>query len=187
MAKPPSSVGFRAVRCWKILPTSVMHPHNNSSFDPAHITRTQQERYARAFQPTPKAQDPANESDDNEQLDDTVERTMSRREQPSGYLDLDALDQTTMDKHLPESNIGYRLMLKMGWTKGKGLGREGDGRVDPVRIIVKEDTLGVGKGEELDTYHSESTSKRKMLESEKIAEETLEEKTAREVREASIL
>ncbi|KAI8824275.1 uncharacterized protein EV422DRAFT_478677, partial [Fimicolochytrium jonesii] len=101
---------------------------------------------------------------------------------PTAYLDLHSMDQTSMDSHLPEHNVGYQLLLKMGWSKGKGLGRGGEGRVDPVRIIVKEDTLGVGKGEELDTYHQESTAKRKALDSEKIAEETEAERDQRQTK-----
>ncbi|KAI8916499.1 hypothetical protein DFJ77DRAFT_509903 [Powellomyces hirtus] len=97
-------------------------------------------------------------------------------------LDLTTLDQTSMDSHLPEHNVGYQLLLKMGWRKGHGLGLGGHGRVDPVRIIVKEDLLGLGKGEELDTYHVESTAKRKAMESERIADETESQKVLREVK-----
>jgi hypothetical protein len=35
-----------------------------------------------------------------------------------------------METHIPESNIGYRLLQKMGWTAGKGLGSRGQGKKD---------------------------------------------------------
>jgi len=28
---------------------------------------------------------------------------------------------------IPDENVGYRLLQKMGWSKGKGLGRNGNG------------------------------------------------------------
>jgi len=31
-----------------------------------------------------------------------------------------------------ENNMGNRLLKKMGWTDGIGLGTEGEGRVEPV-------------------------------------------------------
>ncbi|KAI9009665.1 hypothetical protein BC832DRAFT_552119 [Gaertneriomyces semiglobifer] len=91
----------------------------------------------------------------------------------------DAATKPSMDTHLPENNVGYKLLLRMGWSRGMGLGREGEGRVDPIRIILKEDTLGVGKADELESYHVDSTAKRKALESEIIAEESEDDRFRR--------
>lgn len=33
-----------------------------------------------------------------------------------------------MDTHIPETNIGYRLLLKMGWKAGTGLGQNATGK-----------------------------------------------------------
>lgn len=35
--------------------------------------------------------------------------------------------KATLDTHIPETNIGFKLLLKMGWTQGRGLGRNGNG------------------------------------------------------------
>ncbi|KAI9105225.1 hypothetical protein DFS34DRAFT_598593 [Phlyctochytrium arcticum] len=86
----------------------------------------------------------------------------------------------SMDTHLSQSNMGFKLMAKMGWTQGQGLGKNSEGRVDPVRIVHKSDNLGVGKSEEMKKYDKESTARRKALESERIAEETAEERATRE-------
>ncbi|KAI9287725.1 hypothetical protein BC943DRAFT_274597 [Umbelopsis sp. AD052] len=107
--------------------------------------------------------------------------SLPRNVQPTGYVDTDKLDQASMDSHLPETNIGYKLLLKMGWTAGEGLGSDRQGRVDPIRIDLKMDALGVGKAEELMEHHVSSTAQRRALDSEKQLEETEEEKLKRQM------
>lgn len=99
---------------------------------------------------------------------------------PTGYLDLSSISQASMDSPIPSTNPGFRLLLKMGWKEGTGLGRTFEGRVDPIRIEVKEDFLGLGKQSELDYYHESSTAARRELTSEIIARETDEQRLARE-------
>ncbi len=36
--------------------------------------------------------------------------------------------RASLDTPLPETNVGFRLLQKMGWTQGKGLGRNEDGK-----------------------------------------------------------
>lgn len=54
------------------------------------------------------------------------------------------------------------------------------GRTDPIRINLKQDSLGVGKAEQDQEYIESSASKRKALDSEKQLEETTEERQLRE-------
>ncbi|CEP14726.1 hypothetical protein [Parasitella parasitica] len=68
----------------------------------------------------------------------------------------------------------------MGWQAGKGLGSQGQGRIDPIRIDLKDDSLGVGKAEEYSATHVSTTAKRKALDSEKQLEETELQKMERE-------
>ncbi|XP_033751631.1 PIN2/TERF1-interacting telomerase inhibitor 1-like isoform X2 [Pecten maximus] len=42
------------------------------------------------------------------------------------------------------SKFGQKMLEKFGWAKGKGLGANEDGKVDHVKISVKNDTRGVG-------------------------------------------
>ncbi|XP_030051228.1 G patch domain and ankyrin repeat-containing protein 1 [Microcaecilia unicolor] len=46
--------------------------------------------------------------------------------------------------HIPEHNVGYRLLLKDGWDPEAGLGPLGVGRKFPVRTILKRDQAGLG-------------------------------------------
>lgn len=49
-----------------------------------------------------------------------------------------------------EENRGFRLLKKMGWKQGQGLGVNGDGITVPVVLKSQVATLGLGKSEEDD-------------------------------------
>lgn len=48
------------------------------------------------------------------------------------------------------SNVGNKLLAKMGWTAGSGLGASADGRVDPIAVQQFDERVGLGaaKGRE---------------------------------------
>ncbi|KAF9346719.1 G patch domain-containing protein 8 [Mortierella sp. AD094] len=85
-----------------------------------------------------------------------------------------------METHIPESNVGYKLLLKMGWKAGTGLGQNATGRTAPIPIGLKQDTLGIGKQELVVLYNESTTAKRRTLEVERQAEETEEDRIKRE-------
>jgi len=41
-------------------------------------------------------------------------------------------------------NVGFRMLKKAGWTEGTGLGKDGEGAVEPIRAWAKADRKGVG-------------------------------------------
>lgn len=45
---------------------------------------------------------------------------------PTENVDLENVEQASLDTQLTSSNIGFRLLQKMGW-KGKGLGKDEQG------------------------------------------------------------
>ncbi|MPC88618.1 PIN2/TERF1-interacting telomerase inhibitor 1 [Portunus trituberculatus] len=50
---------------------------------------------------------------------------------------------STFDSHrLDDSKFGQKLMEKMGWSKGHGLGREQQGMKDPLSVKLKDDSKG---------------------------------------------
>ncbi|XP_022822724.1 G patch domain and ankyrin repeat-containing protein 1 homolog [Spodoptera litura] len=49
---------------------------------------------------------------------------------------------------LPETNRGYQLMLKGGWDKQSGLGRDGNGKLYPIKTVQKKDRKGLGHAEQ---------------------------------------
>ena len=136
-------------------------------------------------------------------------------------MQFDTMDQDSgkqvpsMEKHIHSTNVGYRMLLKMGWKQGTGLGSTGQGSdvtveaapnvcgnhpaidkhfhryivvigiIDPIRINMKADTLGVGKATLDNQYHGEAVSSRKTMLAEIIAQETEDDRKAREVRTAA--
>jgi hypothetical protein len=97
---------------------------------------------------------------------------------PVENLDTSHLEQATLDTQLSSSNVGFRLLQKMGW-KGKGLGKDEQGIVEPIKAGVRDAKLGVGKQEQDDFYTAEENIQRKKLEVE--LEETEEQAKKREV------
>src|SRR5438270_1766662 len=43
-----------------------------------------------------------------------------------------------------QGKFGFKMLEKMGWAPGKGLGTKEDGREEDVKIRFKQDVLGIG-------------------------------------------
>jgi Pin2-interacting protein X1 len=43
-----------------------------------------------------------------------------------------------------KEKFGYRMLCKMGWNEGQGLGKNQDGLTDHLRVQTKSDTAGLG-------------------------------------------
>ncbi|KAF8647699.1 hypothetical protein HU200_065338 [Digitaria exilis] len=102
---------------------------------------------------------------------------MSHR--PNENLDTEGLEQASVHTQLTASNVGFRLLQKMGWKTGKGLGKNEQGILEPIRADMRDAKLGVGKQEEDDFFTSEENVQRKKLNIE--LEETEEHIKKREV------
>jgi len=45
---------------------------------------------------------------------------------------------------LDQSNIGNKMLQKMGWKQGSGLGKTGSGIVDPIKVQQRAKGAGLG-------------------------------------------
>ncbi|CAM6124788.1 unnamed protein product [Calypogeia fissa] len=99
---------------------------------------------------------------------------------PTENLVTDDLQQASVDTQLSSSNVGFKLLQKMGW-KGKGLGKDEQGIIEPIKPGLRDAKLGVGKQEEDDFYTAEENIHRKKLE---VELETTEELVKRREVEA---
>ncbi|KAK4282681.1 hypothetical protein QN277_014028 [Acacia crassicarpa] len=97
---------------------------------------------------------------------------------PTENVDLDNVEQASLDSQITSSNIGFKLLQKMGW-KGKGLGKNEQGIIEPIKSGIRDPRLGVGKQEEDDFFTAEENIQRKKLDVE--LEETEENMRKREV------
>lgn len=45
---------------------------------------------------------------------------------------------------IPDSNVGFRMMLRQGWNRESGLGPERDGHLYPVKTVIRKPRSGLG-------------------------------------------
>ncbi|KAG5232265.1 G patch domain-containing protein [Salix suchowensis] len=110
--------------------------------------------------------------------DFTEDFRLPKNHRPTENVDLDNVEQASLDTKLTASNVGFRLLQKMGW-KGKGLGKDEQGIIEPIKSGIRDPKLGIGKQEEDDFFTAEENIQRRKLEIE--VEETEEDTKKREV------
>lgn len=52
----------------------------------------------------------------------------------------------SVHEEISEVNKGRKMLEKMGWKKGEGLGREGKGMKDPIELKIRKSQSGLGAG-----------------------------------------
>ncbi|XP_044037133.1 angiogenic factor with G patch and FHA domains 1 isoform X1 [Siniperca chuatsi] len=52
----------------------------------------------------------------------------------------------SVHKEISEVNKGRKMLEKMGWKKGEGLGKEGAGMKDPIELKIRKSQSGLGAG-----------------------------------------
>ncbi|CAI2195891.1 6759_t:CDS:2 [Funneliformis geosporum] len=57
-----------------------------------------------------------------------------------------AEETKNLQTKIGSDNKGNKLLQKMGWKEGQGLGRHGTGILDPVQLITNEGRVGLGAG-----------------------------------------
>ena len=96
---------------------------------------------------------------DRDDFEDGEDRRLPREYLNSGGLRTAGFKAASMDQAIPSSNPGFQLLQKMGWNAGQGLGKKGQGRVDPVRLDANEFKMGLGKNSEYNYYAVEEATK----------------------------
>lgn len=56
----------------------------------------------------------------------------------------DGSDSPIIEKSIPVSNVGHRLLAKQGWTPGTGLGADQNGRAEPIVAKASVNRAGIG-------------------------------------------
>lgn len=80
------------------------------------------------------------------------EQLRSRAEENEG--------KASVDKEISESNIGSKMLKKMGWSHGEGLGKDGAGIKAPIALMSYDKHAGVGSGVTVQINPGDSYSER---------------------------
>ncbi|XP_043276904.1 angiogenic factor with G patch and FHA domains 1 isoform X1 [Venturia canescens] len=51
---------------------------------------------------------------------------------------------SSVETSIAKDNKGFKLLSKMGWSEGQSLGKDGDGRIEPVPLVNKQTKAGFG-------------------------------------------
>lgn len=73
---------------------------------------------------------------------------------------------SSRDASIHSSNMGFKMLQKMGWKEEKGLGKEGKGITAPVEATTHTGHVGIGKEQEYNTALDEVTRERRKLDVE---------------------
>ena len=57
---------------------------------------------------------------------------------------LDTLAESVNNSQKVRSSFAEKAMAKMGWEKGKGLGKEKQGNTEPIPVVKRKTNLGLG-------------------------------------------
>lgn len=68
--------------------------------------------------------------------------------------------KVSVDKEISENNIGSKMLKKMGWSHGEGLGKDGDGIKAPIPLVSYEKHAGVGSSVGIQINPGDSYSER---------------------------
>ncbi|EFN56546.1 hypothetical protein CHLNCDRAFT_144195 [Chlorella variabilis] len=98
-------------------------------------------------------------------------------------VDLEDTECASIEQAIPASNVGYRLLQRMGWRPGGGLGREQQGISEPVRLDANDTgtRTGLGRRQQERQYTAAEFVERRALEVELQADEDEGRKRRREM------
>ena len=72
------------------------------------------------------------------------DRARERRLQKGSDNPYEKTEASDVDSSIRRSNKGFKMLSKMGWSEGGGLGKDRQGRVEPVRAEVRAERVGLG-------------------------------------------
>ncbi|XP_050674691.1 angiogenic factor with G patch and FHA domains 1 isoform X2 [Leptidea sinapis] len=72
------------------------------------------------------------------------DRAQARREKVGSSHSSEKTQSADVNTYIEPENKGFKLLEKMGWSKGEGLGKDKQGDVDPIPLVSNEGKSGLG-------------------------------------------
>ena len=86
-----------------------------------------------------------NNGDDTRNSTKYKDRAEGRRKEVGSDSPFEATQSASLDVALDDNNKGFKMLSKMGWKKGEGLGAENNqGMVEPIKIETRAERSGLG-------------------------------------------
>ena len=82
-------------------------------------------------------------------IDSVPDRAERRRKEVGSdpyQNNLKPIEKASSNKEISENNIGHKMLAKMGWKSGEGLGKSQQGIAEPVTVQVHGKSKGLGFG-----------------------------------------
>ncbi|XP_063367035.1 angiogenic factor with G patch and FHA domains 1 isoform X2 [Cydia amplana] len=74
------------------------------------------------------------------------DRAKERRDKVGSSHHSEKTQSADLDTFIAPENKGFKLLQKMGWSKGEGLGRDSQGDTEPIPLVGNDGTSGLGTG-----------------------------------------
>ncbi|XP_063385949.1 angiogenic factor with G patch and FHA domains 1 isoform X2 [Cydia fagiglandana] len=74
------------------------------------------------------------------------DRAKERRDKVGSSHHSEKTQSADLDTFIAPENKGFKLLEKMGWSKGEGLGKDSQGDTEPIPLVCNEGTSGLGTG-----------------------------------------
>ncbi|TGZ48427.1 Angiogenic factor with G patch and FHA domains 1 [Temnothorax longispinosus] len=72
------------------------------------------------------------------------DRAQARRQHVGSSDPYAKTQQSSVHTSITKDNKGFKLLSKMGWSEGRSLGKDGDGRTEPLLITCNHNKVGLG-------------------------------------------
>jgi len=76
------------------------------------------------------------------------DRAEERRKEKGSDNPFEATESASLEVAISDSNKGFKMLAKMGWKEGEGLGSENNqGIVEPIKIEQRVERAGLGESD----------------------------------------
>ncbi|CAK1584605.1 unnamed protein product [Parnassius mnemosyne] len=86
------------------------------------------------------------------------DRAQARREAVGSSHHAEKTQSTDLDTFIEPENKGFKLLEKMGWTKGEGLGKDNQGDKEPIPLVSNEGKAGLGTSSSAPAYYAPTSN-----------------------------